>query len=299
MMRRTLQFVLVLFVLASVAWAQTSGAGVSGGGTMGTLTIDGLPRSFEPPVTGAPFSADVVVNNPLNSAPTSPIHLSRDSAGRTRTEQNDFYGLRAMANPPTLVDIVDPVAGYEYLLYVEGREAHRFKLGMPKPPELHPIPADGVPRPLSGPQWSSWFGSPPANWLPWPSNSTSEGIINCSTWVSFEIVESVLARFTTESLGKRTIDGVLTEGSRISSVPAKAEPDGLRRLATSVMEWWFAPELKLTVLVKLGESVDSQIITQLKNINRSEPASTLFQVPSNYKVIDEKGSSFTWRIVRP
>jgi hypothetical protein len=91
----------------------------------------------------------------------------------------------------------------------------------------------------------------------------------------------------TESLGKRTIEGVTAEGTRsVSTIEAGAI--GNDRPIQSVTERWFSPDLQTVMLVRSTDPRAGEDSFKLVNVNRSEPAAYLFQVPSGYQIVEQK-----------
>ena len=86
-----------------------------------------------------------------------------------------------------------------------------------------------------------------------------------------------------ENLGAQTISGESATGTRVThTIPAGA--DGNARAIQSVRETWMSPDLKVAVMTKFSDPRRGTEVTQLSNINRAEPDSTLFQVPTGYTV---------------
>jgi hypothetical protein len=90
----------------------------------------------------------------------------------------------------------------------------------------------------------------------------------------------------TESLGKKTIEGVEAEGTR-STITIPAGQIGNDRPITIVSERWYSAALQAVVLSKHSDPRVGENIFRLTNISRTEPAKSLFEVPENYKVEDE------------
>ncbi|HZG54086.1 MAG TPA: energy transducer TonB [Pyrinomonadaceae bacterium] len=86
-----------------------------------------------------------------------------------------------------------------------------------------------------------------------------------------------------ESLGKQTIEGVEAEGTR-TTITFPAGMMGNERPINIVSERWYSPELQTVVLTKHSDPRFGETSYRLTNINRSEPARTLFEVPSDYTV---------------
>jgi hypothetical protein len=83
----------------------------------------------------------------------------------------------------------------------------------------------------------------------------------------------------TEVVGKRTIQGVELEGTRIIRT-AEGEP-GL----TDTIEQWYSDELKLIgLLTSAGPS--EAYSARIQSLQRGEPDPALFTTPAEYKIID-------------
>jgi hypothetical protein len=94
---------------------------------------------------------------------------------------------------------------------------------------------------------------------------------------------------TTVSLGTQTINGVTAQGTRtIRTIPAGEI--GNSKPITITVERWYSPDLQTFVLVKHSDPMMGDSVFQLTNIQRSEPDSSLFQVPSDYTVKQGRGS---------
>jgi hypothetical protein len=94
----------------------------------------------------------------------------------------------------------------------------------------------------------------------------------------------------TEELGEQNIEGVNARGTRtITTIPAGAI--GNERPIETVYEKWYSTELQMIVLSKHSDPRFGEQTYKLTNINRSEPDSTLFQVPTGYKVVSGGGQN--------
>jgi len=91
----------------------------------------------------------------------------------------------------------------------------------------------------------------------------------------------------TEQLAKQTVEGVECEGTRsVTTMPAGAI--GNERPIETVNETWFSQELKIMVMSKRSDPRFGETTYRVTNINRSEPDASLFQVPSEYTIIDSE-----------
>ncbi len=90
----------------------------------------------------------------------------------------------------------------------------------------------------------------------------------------------------TESLGKQMIEGVEVMGIR-STITIPAGEIGNDRPLEITSERWESPELQVVILSKHKDPRMGETIFRLTKINRVEPAKALFEVPANYKMIDD------------
>src|SRR5579862_1460363 len=191
--------------------------GIPGGGPpAGTIEFMGVEMPIGPIVTGAPFSGEGVTASSQTLGDGTKItrtvnaKIYRDSQGRIRREQT-ILGLGALSpgDAPTIVTIVDPVAGVQYVLDATRKEARKSPIpafgrggargrqggadagGVPPPPPPPPPPPDGLPRD-GGPVGRGRRGGPPS------------GLPNAP-----------------EQLGTKSIEGVNASGvRRTETIPA-------------------------------------------------------------------------------
>jgi TonB family protein len=101
-----------------------------------------------------------------------------------------------------------------------------------------------------------------------------------------------------ESLGKQVIEGVEAEGTR-TTITFPAGMMGNERPINIVSERWYSPELQTVVMTKHSDPRFGETSYRLTNINRSEPARTLFEVPSDYTVKAEEAHPQRMRVMSP
>jgi len=90
-------------------------------------------------------------------------------------------------------------------------------------------------------------------------------------------------RLQPESLGTQTIEGLTVEGTRTTfTIPVGQI--GNDRPIVIVSERWYSPDLQTIVMSKHSDPRMGDIVFHLTNINRAEPAASLFAVPSDYTV---------------
>jgi|SRR5271166_6065302 len=96
---------------------------------------------------------------------------------------------------------------------------------------------------------------------------------------------------TTENLGDQTIAGIHATGTRITTtIPAGDMGNDQPIVTTS--ERWYSRELKATVMTKHNDPWAGELKTQFTSVNTTEPDKSLFTVPADYKIEDEKGGTF-------
>ncbi len=91
-----------------------------------------------------------------------------------------------------------------------------------------------------------------------------------------------------ESLGTQMIEGVQAEGTRVTfTIPAGEI--GNEQPINIVSEKWYSPELQVVVMTRRSDPRSGETTYRLTNINRSEPARSLFEVPSDYALREGPG----------
>ncbi|HEX8476511.1 MAG TPA: hypothetical protein VF666_21115 [Pyrinomonadaceae bacterium] len=268
-------------------------------------------------VKGAPYSAEAVTEFTQTLADGNRIvrknsaTVYRDSEGRTRRDQTlGSIGPFAVAGDPSQTFFInDPVAKVNYILDPRTRTARK----LPLPPGEHRLPfrigtgsndspakRDVKVRVMPPPP----NGAPGVHALPPPPPPGADVVGGMRVTVDDDlnsdaddhaadiaVVEGGAATFEKipfrkpqkESLGKRTIEGVEAEGTRITHTIAAGEI-GNEQPINIVAESWYSPELQTVVLSKNSDPRVGENVYRLTNINRSEPARTLFEVPSDYTV---------------
>jgi hypothetical protein len=88
------------------------------------------------------------------------------------------------------------------------------------------------------------------------------------------------------SLGTQTIEGVQAEGTKLT-ITIPAGQIGNEQPIITESESWYSPDLQAVVMSKTSDPRMGVTTYTLTNINRSEPDSSLFQVPSDYTIQEE------------
>src|SRR5262245_17290353 len=91
----------------------------------------------------------------------------------------------------------------------------------------------------------------------------------------------------TEQLAKQMVEGVECEGTRaVTTMPAGTI--GNERPIETVYETWHSQELKMMIMSKRSDPRFGETSYRITNISRSEPDASLFQIPSEYTIVDNE-----------
>jgi len=257
-------------------------------------------------VKGAPYSAESVTEtiqtlgdgNRIVNRITSSVY--RDSEGRTRREQT-LKGLGipgAGEEPFQTIFINDPVAGVTYALDSKSHTAHK---SVPFTFELNGKPG------VEGQQRFEFKVAPGTAGVATTTTSTRSVVLTAPAGAGAPMPPPDVDHFTMrteagtggvsyafkmkgpnpnevkEDLGKQNIEGVEAEGTR-TTVTIPAGEIGNERPIEIVSERWYSPELQLVVMTRHSDPRTGETTYKLTNINRTEPAKTLFEVPAGYTV---------------
>jgi hypothetical protein len=88
---------------------------------------------------------------------------------------------------------------------------------------------------------------------------------------------------TTEDLGRKTVAGVVTVGTRTTDV---------RSIGKLVREVWFSDDLKIAVTDTFTKPRGQQNTIEIRDITLAEPDPSLFEPPQGYTVKDEAPFQF-------
>jgi len=89
-----------------------------------------------------------------------------------------------------------------------------------------------------------------------------------------------------EDLGSDMMENVEVRGIRKSrTIPAEFSGTGQAIVITD--EYWYSADLHLNMLVKHNDPRTGEQTVAVTRLNRSEPDEARFQIPANYKVVDE------------
>jgi len=275
---------------------QSSSFGGGPDGVMhGSATFRATPSSRV--VTNAPYSGQEVSESKQTLIDGTNITRQmprgaktyRDSQGRVRTEGNRMGGMVDANGDPLIIQISDPVAGFMYVLDNVNHVAHRVAVApAAERPAAMARPAGAAPQGAVGGTLSAVGGGVSGG-----GGGGGGGFVGFAGGPMNGITTANRQRpqVTTEDLGTRTIDGVVVSGTRRTTIVPEGE-QGNDRPMTTTNETWRSKELQLNLLTVNYSPANGTQTTKWLNFSTSEPDPSLFMVPSNYSLVDEK-QSFT------
>lgn len=293
-LRALLATALFLFLLAGAATAQlpplpagpVEAVSTSPGmqmqmkvSTMGLRVNDNMDAS---PVKGNPFCGTITSEHTQVFADGNRIHTTdtsmvcRDSQGRIRREAEiNLLGAAPQKDLPKMVTILDPVAGVRYVLDSNMKIARKMPI---QPFALSPDAAA---------QTSGHVAVVVRNDAAVTSGGGPGNVMFYSSAMATKTAGPDPNPPNVENLGDQTINGIHASGTRVTTtIPAGSMGNEQPILVQS--ETWSSPELKATVMTKHTDPWAGELKTQLTNVNNSEPDPSLFIVPSDYRIVDEK-----------
>ncbi|HXO61739.1 MAG TPA: hypothetical protein VN850_07965 [Candidatus Acidoferrales bacterium] len=234
--------------------AQGPGGGHHGpfGGPMELMGFEGMHGGKL--VKGAPFSATSTSTTKQTLQDGTIINrttqgaIYRDSEGRSRREVT-FTGvgaLQATGGTHKMVAIFDPVAGAHYMLNPDKKVAYKMSL--------------------------------PAN-----AGTADKAQKFQQKMQARQQQEEASGALKVESLGTQVVNGVNAEGTRTTHTIA-AGAIGNDKAIQVVSERWYSPDLQTVVQSSRMDPRFGTTTLSLTNIQKAEPAATLFAVPADYTV---------------
>jgi hypothetical protein len=283
----------------------------------GAATIKFLEArfAFDKLVKGAAYSAVAVTETTQTLSDgnqitrKSEVTLYRDSEGRTRREQT-LEGVKtwpAAGDPPRMIFINDPIAGYNYVLDPRTRTARKTggagkgkpgdALNNEKAKTLDKLEKAGRKVATKQDPTETGGNAPPVRIAKPPdANSAPDGAkMVRQVKIAPPAEGAKMARLVkpeisigakkSESLGKQIIEGIEAEGTR-STTTIPAGEIGNRLAIEIVDERWYSPELQTLMMSKHHDPRSGDTIYRLTNMNRGEPDRSLFEVPLDYTLND-------------
>ncbi|MBV9158765.1 MAG: hypothetical protein JO097_21075 [Acidobacteriaceae bacterium] len=233
-------------------------------------------------VPGAPYSAQAVTRRVQVLADGNRIEQStsgtvaRDSQGRVRRDET-LPGLGSgEGDTPHLVTIEDPVAGVHWMLDARTKTAIKM-------PFAHMKTGSGPFLPPPGPDKVFFFAGPA------PAEAGGQVVIKKQLSPDSNVSKT--------ELGTQTIEGVAAQGTRTTRT-ISAGSVGNEQPIVITTETWYSPDLKVLVMSKTEDPRMGETTYKLTNIQQSEPAANLFQVPDDYTVKDQPTNNFVYQEIK-
>jgi hypothetical protein len=245
-------------------------------------------------IKGAPYSAQAVTEsvqtlsdgNRIANKTTAAIY--RDSEGRTRREQT-FKAIGPVGSsgePSQTIFISDPVAGTSYTLDPSTQVARKMqpmRLKIREPKDLIGGQKNVTKYRIAGEQLKAGLEDAQTHYRIAIESDKMLQKKQIETGVAMGLLDTHNPSARKESLGKQNIGGVEAEGTR-TTVTIQAGEIGNERPIEIVSERWYSPELQVIVMTRHSDPRFGENTYQLTNINRTEPARELFEVPAGYTV---------------
>ena len=273
---------LLVLITASCAFAQEKGNVIYTTAGAGIVTAGGFDGASGP-ILGAPYSA-TITNESIQTladgnrlVQTSTGSTARDSQGRTRQDTVlPPIGNLSAANAPHLIFIHDPIAQTSYTLNLTEKTAQKM-------PALPPL--GGGTAGVGGTVVAMKVEGNGAPLPPPDAMATTAAASGPSVFFEKHLSTTGQDQGNTEDLGSETMEGVLVNGVRMThTIPAGQI--GNYRPITIVSEVWTSPDLKTVVYSKRSDPRMGEQTFRLTNIVRTEPSSSLFAVPADFKIVD-------------
>ena len=236
-------------------------------------------------VKGAPYTATATTESTQVLADGNHIvnkssaFLARDTEGRTRREETLSNAGPLPLSPMKMVFIDDPTTSSSYVLNMTEKTADVMKPGSAKvmAGTVSLRTADGAAQVMvagPGPALESRVATGPG--LEMESRVVTDKVIQARE----------LGEIRRQSLGTEVVEGLNCDHLLTTqTIPAGTIGNEQQIVITS--ETWASPDLHLLIMRKHSDPRFGETVYKLTNITRSEPDPSLFQLPSDFKVMDK------------
>ncbi|HEX5707775.1 MAG TPA: hypothetical protein VFX96_10800 [Pyrinomonadaceae bacterium] len=257
-------------------------------------------------VKGSPYSAQAVTETTHTLADGNRIvrrntaNVYRDSEGRTRRDQTvgAIGPFATQGEPPMTFFINDPVAGVNYILDPRSKVARKmpsvkmFERSAIPPRDKIASNGAAAAADAARAEHRAKMGGDAAP----RRRMRSSGYVFGTGGATAVGAPDVLMYShdgdepKVEQLGKQSVEGVEAEGQRMTmTIPAGAI--GNERPIEIVSERWFSEDLQTVVMTRHSDPRFGETVYRLTNINRSEPARSLFEIPADYTLREPRGGT--------
>jgi hypothetical protein len=270
-------------------------------------------------VKGAPYSAQAINESVQTLAGGNRIvrqnttTVYRDSEGRTRRDQTISVvgGYSSAGQPAQTTFINDPVAGVNYILDAKNRTARKIdvlakvsaeqkaveaKMEAMKKKRAIEADAGGERTVADGEKIAiekATVAAAGGSGFKYEMRTGPGAGPVIAGGPGFIMMRDDKKNTRKEDLGKQMVEGVEAEGTRYVTTIAAGEI-GNEQPIEVVFESWYSPELQTVVMSKHSDPRSGENTYRLTNINRSEPARSLFEVPADYTI--EQGGEMRYKV---
>lgn len=282
----------------------------------GAKAVKGLPYSAEAVNETTQVLAD---GNRITRKSVSAIY--RDSQGRTRNEFSmPSVGPWASGSGEKMINIFDPVSKTSIMLHPDKTAVRNFMTALDGPQWTEG--ANGAARTMvfsrriDSARVRNEGGAPKElattvsedvviEGGPVPVAGVARGVgagvvrmRTSSSGLAMPDIETSSQSFRRESLGKKVIEGVEAEGARIVSTIAAGEI-GNERPIEVVDETWFSKEIEALVYSRHSDPRTGESTYRLTNIQRGDQPISLFEMPSDYRLLDDGPRKIELKLRKP
>lgn len=221
----------------------------------------------------------------------------RDEQGRTRTDLGKSGAVT--------VSIQDPVGGFLVTLDTVNKVAHKLPLPAGGPVWFSGAPASGAAPGAGAMVTAQSAGVAQIEKLKIRHEAIALGGIATGLIppppggdVFIQRIETNLPPPASQDLGSQLINGVTAQGTR-TTLTIPAGQIGNDRPIQTVNERWFSSDLQMLVKSSNSDPRFGETIYQLTNISRVAPDPSLFQIPADYTIVDDKPGTFNMQVSKP
>ncbi len=232
---------------------------------------------FNRAMKNAPYSAETITESLQilgdGNKITSRLKLVtyRDSDGRVRSENISGTG----AEEHKVISIEDPMAEVHYIL--DEKEKTATKIPLPKfSRQFVKVTPESATATASATSVRAWR----------PTSLSATAGMTAPLVTQFHGNGA-----DKEDLGTQVIEGVNAKGVKYSFTIPEGQI-GNEKPIISVTENWFSEELGIQVLMKRTDPRFGDTTSRTTNIQRVEQPNHLFEVPSDYKIVEAERAPF-------
>jgi hypothetical protein len=207
-----------------------------------------VPGIFVTPVPNAPFSATVDILS-HETLPDGSVNTRTTTAHVARASSGRIYNERRQLVPSSFKGEPQLLSALVY--------DPSSRLSIFYNPYEHLARERNLPRPPAAPANSVPAPTPPNN-----------------------------PYFKQEDIGTQPLGGLTLTGIRKTHI-IPAAMSGTGKEIAIVDEYWYSPDLSIYMIIKHNDPRTGEQLVAVSNVERHEPAASVFAIPANYKIVDE------------